>query len=59
MISPALHAVTEAAEACADGSVNFSKNLTKEHRDIQVAALKSIRLNTRRPSWRTGRWFRS
>ena len=36
---PALHAVIDAAEKCAGGGVTFTKNQTKEHRNIQVAAL--------------------
>ncbi len=36
---PALHAVVNKAEECAEGNVTFSKNHTSEHRDIQVAAL--------------------
>jgi len=36
---PALHAVINAAEKCAGGGVTFTKNQTKEHRNIQVAAL--------------------
>ena len=36
---PALHAVLDAAEKCAGGGVTFTKNQTKEHRTIQVAAL--------------------
>ena len=36
---PALHAVVNKAEECADENVSFSKNHTAEHRDIQVAAL--------------------
>ena len=35
----ALHAVVSAAESCAGDGVTVSKNHTKEHRDIQVAAL--------------------
>lgn len=35
----ALQAITETAEECAVGGVEFSKNLTTEHRDLQVAAL--------------------
>ena len=36
---PALHAVLDAAEKCAGGGVTFTRNQTKEHRNIQVAAL--------------------
>ncbi len=36
---PALHAVAKAAEACASDTLKVSKNQTKEHKDIQVAAL--------------------
>ena len=36
---PALHAVIDAAEKCAGGGVTFTKTQTKEHRNIQVAAL--------------------
>ena len=36
---PALHVVLDAAEKCAGGGVTFTKNQTKEHRNIQVAAL--------------------
>ena len=36
---PALHAVADGAEACAGDGVTFSKNQTKEHRELQVAAL--------------------
>ena len=36
---PALHAVIDAAEKCAGGGVTFTRNQTKEHRTIQVAAL--------------------
>ena len=36
---PALHAVLDAAEKCAGGGVTFRRNQTKEHRNIQVAAL--------------------
>ena len=36
---PALHAVLDAAEKCAGGGVTFTRNQTKEHRTIQVAAL--------------------
>ena len=36
---PALHAVIDAAEKCAGGGVTFTRNQTKEHRNIQVAAL--------------------
>lgn len=38
---PALHAVVKGAEACAGGGVEFSKNHTKDHKDIMVAALTS------------------
>lgn len=36
---PALQAVVAGAQACATGSVNVSTNLTRDHRDLQVAAL--------------------
>lgn len=36
---PALQAVVEGARACATGSVSVSANLTRDHRDLQVAAL--------------------
>jgi len=36
---PALHAVIDAAQKCAGGGVTFRRNQTKEHRNIQVAAL--------------------
>ena len=36
---PALQAVVAAAEGCAGGGLAVSKNLTKDHKDIQVAAL--------------------
>ena len=36
---PALHAVIDAAEKCAGDGVTFRRNQTKEHRNIQVAAL--------------------
>jgi ABC-type glycerol-3-phosphate transport system substrate-binding protein len=36
---PAIQAVVGAAEGCATDSVTFASNLTKEHREIQVAAL--------------------
>lgn len=36
---PALHAVADWAEKCVDGNMEFVKNQTTEHRDIQVAAL--------------------
>ena len=36
---PALHAVINTAQKCAGGGVTFTKNQTKEHRTIQVAAL--------------------
>jgi len=36
---PAIQAVAEGAEACAGDGVEVSKNLTKEHNDLQVAAL--------------------
>ena len=36
---PALHAVVDAAEKCAGDGVTFRRNQTKEHRNIQVAAL--------------------
>ena len=36
---PALHAVVGGAEACAGDGVEFSKNHTSTHRDLQVAAL--------------------
>ena len=36
---PALHAVINTAEKCAGGGVTFTRNQTKEHRNIQVAAL--------------------
>ena len=36
---PALHAVAKAAEACATDTLTVTKNQTKEHKDIQVAAL--------------------
>ena len=35
----AIHAVTDRAAECAGGNVTFEKNLTTEHRDLQVAAL--------------------
>ncbi len=35
---PALHAVAKAAEGCATDTLKVSKNQTKEHKDIQVAA---------------------
>ena len=38
---PALHVVADGAEACAGGGVSVSKNQTKEHKDIQVSALKA------------------
>ncbi len=38
---PALHAVVGAAEQCAGSGVTFTKNQTKEHKNIQVAALKA------------------
>lgn len=38
---PALHAVAEAAEACAGDGVTVTKNQTSEHKDLQVAALTS------------------
>ena len=36
---PALHAVINTAQKCAGGGVTFTRNQTKEHRNIQVAAL--------------------
>lgn len=36
---PALHAVAKAAEGCASETLTVTKNQTKEHKDIQVAAL--------------------
>ena len=36
---PAIHAVISAAEKCAGGGVTFTKNTTKEHRNIVVAGL--------------------
>ena len=36
---PALHAVINTAQKCAGGGVTFRRNQTKEHRNIQVAAL--------------------
>ena len=36
---PALQAVVAVAESCAGGGLSVSKNLTKDHRDLQVAAL--------------------
>ena len=36
---PAVHAVISAAEKCAGGGVTFTKNTTKEHRNLQVAGL--------------------
>lgn len=36
---PALHAVAQGAAACADRNVEIIINHTKEHRDLQVAAL--------------------
>jgi len=36
---PALHAVAKAAEACASDTLKVTKNQTKTHKDIQVAAL--------------------
>ena len=36
---PAIHAVISAAEKCAGGGVTFTKNTTKEHRNLQVAGL--------------------
>jgi len=36
---PAIHAVLSAAEKCAGGGVTFTKNTTKEHRNLQVAGL--------------------
>ena len=36
---PAIHAVLSAAEKCAGGGVTFTKNTTKEHRNIVVAGL--------------------
>ena len=36
---PALHAVIDAAEKCAGDGVTFRRNQTKEHRNIQDAAL--------------------
>ena len=38
---PALHAVVDGAEACGGDGVTFSKNHTKDHKDIMVAALTS------------------
>ena len=35
----AIHAVTDRAAECVSGSATFDKNLTTEHRDLQVAAL--------------------
>lgn len=36
---PALQAVVEGARACASDNVSVSANLTRDHRDLQVAAL--------------------
>ena len=36
-----LHAIVNEAEECAGGKVKFVKNLTKEHKNLQVAALTS------------------
>ncbi|MGY6549941.1 MAG: ABC transporter substrate-binding protein [Roseinatronobacter sp.] len=36
---PALQAVVDGARACATGSVTVTANLTRDHRDLQVAAL--------------------
>ena len=36
---PAIHAILSAAEKCAGGGVTFTKNTTKEHRNLQVAGL--------------------
>ncbi|WP_235869876.1 ABC transporter substrate-binding protein [Veronia nyctiphanis] len=38
---PALHAVASMAETCATDSLTVTKNHTKDHRDLQVAALKA------------------
>lgn len=38
---PALHAVVQGAEACAGDGVEISKNHTKDHKDLMVAALTS------------------
>lgn len=37
----AMHAIAKGAEACADNGVTVTTNMTTEHRDIQVAALKA------------------
>ena len=36
---PAIQAVVAAANDCADGNVTVQANLTKDHKDIMVAAL--------------------
>jgi multiple sugar transport system substrate-binding protein len=36
---PAIQTVAQGAMACADDNVNVTANLTKEHRDLQVAAM--------------------
>lgn len=36
---PAIQAIVAAAEGCSTDGVSFASNLTKEHREIQVAAL--------------------
>ena len=36
-----LHSIANKASECASASVEFTKNLTKEHKNLQVAALKS------------------
>ena len=38
---PALHAVVSAAETCAGDGVEFSKNHTKDYKDVMIAALTS------------------
>ncbi|WP_038146285.1 ABC transporter substrate-binding protein [Vibrio nigripulchritudo] len=38
---PALHAVANMAETCASDKVTVTKNQTKDHRNLQVAALKA------------------
>ncbi|MFD2178033.1 ABC transporter substrate-binding protein [Veronia pacifica] len=38
---PALHAVATEAETCATDKLTVTKNHTKDHRDLQVAALKA------------------
>ena len=37
----AIHAMINEAQKCAGGKVKFKKNLTKEHKNLQVAALTS------------------